>query len=107
MDIRRHLRRQAQYIIGPFIGLSLSGYFAYNLLEGDRGLIAWVHLTQEIRDAKAQEATVQAQREATEHRVSLLQAGHLDLDLLDEQTRAALNLVKPGEVVILNQDDQK
>lgn len=107
MDIGRQIRKQAQYALGPLIGLSLSGYFAYHLIEGDHGLIAWVRLTQEIRDAKVEAAQVQAEREAEEHRVSLLQPDHLEPDLLDERARAALNLVAPGEVVIMNQDDQK
>ncbi|GGF14983.1 cell division protein [Aliidongia dinghuensis] len=106
MEIRRHLRRQAHAIVGPLIGLTLACYFAYHLVEGDRGLIAWVRLTQQIRAAKVEQARVHEERLEAAHRVSLLRPEHLDPDLLDEQARAALNLIGPGEVVILNNDGQ-
>jgi cell division protein FtsB len=107
MDIARHIRRQLGSIVGPVIGLSLSLYFGYHLVEGDRGLIAWVRLTEQIRAAKAQAAVIQAERETQEQRVQALRPDHLDPDLLDEQARAALNLVGPNEVVILKGDAPK
>jgi cell division protein FtsB len=107
MDIARHIRRQLKSIVGPAIGLSLSVYFGYHLVEGDRGLIAWVRLTEQIRDAKAEAAQIHAERVAQDQRVSLLRQEHLDPDMLDEQARAALNLVAPGEIVILNSEQPK
>jgi len=104
MDLRRSLRRQARYLIAPIIGFGVSGYFAYHLIEGDRGLIAWVQLTQQIRAAKQQQIDTHLQRQAIERRVALLHPEHMDPDLLDEQARAALNLIGPGEVVIMNKD---
>ena len=107
MEIGRHIRRQAHGIVGPLIGLTLGCYFAYHLVEGDRGLIAWVRLTQQIRAAKLQATQIHEERAEAAHRVALLRPEHLDPDLLDEQARAALNLIGPGEVVILNNDGQK
>jgi len=104
MDVGRFIRRQIQDLLGPLVGLTLTGYFAYHLIEGDRGLLAWVRLNQEIRQAKEEAASVHAEREADEHRVSLLRPQHIDPDLLDERARAALNLAAPGEIVILNDD---
>ena len=89
------------------IGLGLSLYFGYHLVEGERGLIAWVRLTEQIRDAKSQAAQIHAERDAQDRRVSLLRPEHLDPDLLDEQARAALNLVGPGELVILQGEGPK
>ena len=107
MDIARLVRRQLKSIVGPTIGLSLSLYFGYHLVEGDRGLIAWVRLTEQIREAKGQAAQIHAEREAQDQRVSLLRPEHLDPDMLDEQARAALNLVGPDEIVILNGEPPK
>jgi len=107
MDIARHIRRQLKSIVGPAIGLSLSLYFGYHLIEGDRGLFAWVRLTEQIRDAKVAAAQIHAERVAQDQRVSLLRQEHLDPDMLDEQARAALNLVGPGEIVILNSEQPK
>ena len=70
-------------------------------MQGDRGLIAWLRLTQQINEAHATLATLDAQRAPLEHRVSLMR-GKIDPDLLDESARAELNLVGPNEVVIFN-----
>ena len=107
MEIGRHIRRQAKDILAPVIGLGLSCYFGYHLVEGDRGLTSWIRLTQQIREAKATAAAVHAEKETAEARAALLRPDHLDRDMLDEQSRAALNLVEPGEVVILNGDPPK
>jgi cell division protein FtsB len=107
MDLTRHLRRQLKSSVAPMIGLSLSLYFGYNLVEGDRGLIAWVRKTEQLRSAKQAAAKLQGERETLEKRVSLLRSDHLDPDLLDEQARAALNLVGPDEIIILNGEPAK
>ena len=101
MIVLRELRRRAHLIVGPVLGIALTGYFAYHLVEGDRGLIAWLHLTREIRAANAELEAVRAQRQALDLKVSNLKPDHLDPDLLDERVRATLNLVAPGETVIM------
>ena len=101
MTVLRELRRRAHLIIGPVLGIALTGYFAYHLVEGDRGLIAWLQLTREIRTENAKLEAVRAQRQALDLKVSNLKPDHLDPDLLDERVRATLNLVAPGETVIM------
>ncbi len=101
MVVLRELRRRARFILGPVLGLALTGYFAYHLVEGDRGLLAWLRLTHEIRDESASLQAARAQREALDQRVSNLKPDHLDPDLLDERVRATLNLAAPGETVIM------
>jgi cell division protein FtsB len=101
MVVLRGLRRRARFILGPVLGLALTGYFAYHLVEGDRGLLAWLRLTHEIRAENANLQAVRAQREALDQRVTNLKPDHLDPDLLDERVRATLNLVAPGETVIM------
>jgi cell division protein FtsB len=107
MDIARYVRKQLKSIVGPAIGAGLSLYFGYHLVEGDRGLNAWVRLTEQLRAAKADGDQVRSERSLQEQRVSLLRSDHLDPDMLDEQARAALNLVAPGEIVILNGEPPK
>jgi cell division protein FtsB len=99
------IRLRARVIIGPILGISLVVYFAYHLVQGDRGLIAWLRLTQQIDEAHTALAQVQADRDPLAHRVSLMR-GRLDPDLLDETARGALNLVGADEVVIFNRAKQ-
>jgi|GraSoiStandDraft_41_1057321.scaffolds.fasta_scaffold2330707_2 cell division protein FtsB len=101
MIVLRELRRRAHLIVGPVLGIALTGYFAYHLVEGDRGLIAWLRLTQEIRTESAKLEAVRAQRQGLDLKVSNLKPDHLDPDLLDERVRATLNFVAPGETVIM------
>lgn len=101
MSVLRALRRRAHFVLGPVIGIALTGYFAYHLVEGDRGFKAWLRLNREIRAAAANLDAVRAQRAALELRVSNLRPEHVDPDLLDERIRATLNLVAPDDVVIM------
>ena len=97
-------RKRTRFVIAPMVGLSLACYFAYHLVEGDRGLVAWMRLTQEIREAKTALEAVKGEREALDRRVSLLRPEHLDRDMLDERARATLNYAAPNEIVILRGD---
>ncbi len=93
------IRQRARVIVGPILGISLVIYFAYHLVQGDRGLLAWVQLSQQIRQARITLAQVQAEEAPKAHRVALLR-NQIDSDLLDEQVRANLNLGGANEVVI-------
>jgi cell division protein FtsB len=100
MRVVHELRRRGRAITGPVLGISLVCYFAYHLFVGDRGLLAWMELTQQLRDAKATVAALDLEKETLGRRVGLLQPDHLDPDMLDERARATLNLVGPNEAVI-------
>jgi cell division protein FtsB len=99
----RRLKRWAGSLVGPAFGAVLTLYFAYNIVIGDRGLIAWRRLAAEIRGQDARLAALQAERKALARKVSDLSPDHLDPDLLDERVRASLNLVAPNEIVIMRQ----
>jgi cell division protein FtsB len=101
MILLRALRRRARFIVGPILGIALTGYFAYHLVEGDRGLKAWLHLTREIGIATANLDAIRAQRATLDLKVSELRPDHIDPDLLDERIRATLNLVSPDDIVII------
>jgi len=87
-------------LILPVSGLALIGYFGYHLVEGDRGLLAWRQITQQLSAAQQDLSSVEAERTALERRVSHLRSDHVDPDLLDTQIRKTLNLVAPDEIVI-------
>jgi len=99
--VLREMRRRGKALVGPLLGMALTGYFAYHLVEGDRGLRAWVGLAQELSVAKGTLAAVSAERAELEHRVAHMRADHLDPDLLDTQVRKTLDLVSPDEIVIM------
>jgi cell division protein FtsB len=101
MILLREMRRRAGVVVAPILGMALTGYFAYHLVEGDRGLVAWLRLTEEIHAERVNLAKVQAERDALDLKVSNLRPDHLDPDLLDERVRTVLNLASPDEIVIM------
>jgi cell division protein FtsB len=107
MMVLREMRRRGKVLVGPMLGIALTGYFVYHLVEGDRGLRAWVRLTQELRIAKEQAAAVTADRAELEHRVSHLRPGHIDPDLMDAQIRKTLDVLRPDEIVIVAPSEKR
>jgi cell division protein FtsB len=101
MIFSRRLRRWGRASIGPAFGIALTGYFAYNLVIGDRGLLAWQRLSRQLQHENADLQALRAERTALDRKVSDLSPDHLDPDLLDERVRATLNLVAPNELVIM------
>jgi cell division protein FtsB len=107
MIVLREMRRRARVLVAPVMGMALTGYFAYHLVEGDRGLRAWLRITQELRLAKATLAVVDADRAALQHKVSHMRPDHVDPDLLDIQIRRTLDVVSPDEIVIMQPPEQR
>jgi|SRR5579859_5535531 cell division protein FtsB len=101
MVVLRELRRRARLIAGPVFGMALTGYFAYHLIEGDRGLLAWLQLTRQIHASDQQLAVLEEQHKALGRKVSELTPDHLDPDLLDQQVRSVLDFAAPNDVVIM------
>ncbi|MGF1640140.1 MAG: septum formation initiator family protein [Rhodospirillales bacterium] len=100
MGLIAEFRARARHVVGPAIGVCAVSYFAYHVIHGDRGLIAWRSLEQQVAAAESELARVQAEREVLEHRVHLLHPDGLDLDMLDEWSRRLLNYGDPDELVI-------
>jgi cell division protein FtsB len=101
MIVLHEMRRRARFLVGPLLGAALTSYFVYHTVEGDRGLRAWRDITQQLRVANDALVTVQAERDALAHKVAGLDPNHVDPDLLDQQIRANLDLVAPGEIVVM------
>jgi cell division protein FtsB len=100
MIVLREMRRRAKTLAGPMLGIALTGYFAYHLVEGDRGLRAWMQLTQELRNANEVLSAVSAERAELYHRVRHMRPDHVAPDLLETQVRKTLDVVRPDEIVI-------
>jgi len=100
MVVWRELKRRERDVIGPVLGFCVVGYFVYHSVEGERGLTAYVRLTERLTDARAQLDEVQTERQALERRVKLLRTDNLDPDMLDERARTILNYSRPDEIII-------
>jgi len=84
----------------PLVCLGLVGYFAYHLVEGNRGIEARDRLEGRIEALEGQLDGLRAVRKRIERDVALMRAERLDPDMLDERARAILNLAHPNDIVI-------
>ena len=103
MFLLHEIRKRARHIAGPILAISLFGYFAYHSVQGDRGLIAWIQLGQQVEIAQATLEKVSRDRSTLEHRARLLRPDNLDPDMLDERARQVLGLTHPDDLIILDQ----
>jgi cell division protein FtsB len=101
MSAVREIRRHSLAAIVPVICFAAIGYFAYHAMEGEHGINAYTRLTLQIQDTKAALGEVTAERKTIERRVDLLRASGLDADMLEEQGKKVLGLIRPGDRVIL------
>jgi len=100
MAFGREMKRRLKASVAPLIFLSLVGYFGWNAVQGDHGLVAYAERQQLYAQAQAEQAKAEAEREAWERRVAGLRSRHIDADTLDEQARAMLNLADPGDIIV-------
>jgi cell division protein FtsB len=100
MGLGREIKRRLKAVVAPLIFLSLVGYFGWNAVQGDRGLVAFAERERLLAQAQADQAKAQTEVEAWERRVGGLRSRHIDADALDERARAMLNLADPSEVIV-------
>ena len=87
----------ALYIMGV---LSLATYFTFASVQGDYGLFRRIQIEAEARALRAERDRLQAEVEAMRNKTRRLSDDYLDLDLLDEQARSVLGMLRPDEIVI-------
>ncbi len=92
-------------LVRPLLAVFAVFYLLFHALHGERGIYAYIRNTRELAQLQAELAQTKAQREEVELRVQHMRDGSLDLDLLDEQMRRMMGVMKPGEVVMLNPTD--
>lgn len=100
MQIFRAIRRLVRAVVPPAVFLGLALYFGYNALQGDHGIKAYK------QQLKLLDQAVQAKKDADDEqivwkrRIGSLNERALDADMLDERSRAMLNLARNGDTVI-------
>ena len=103
----REIRRRARQIAPQVLFACIAGYFAYHAVQGERGLLAYVQLQQQLDQAKAVDQELDSQRAELEQKVKLLRPDSLDPDMLEERAREVLNYTREDEVVVMTAPDDK
>ena len=100
MAFARELKRKATAAIAPVIFLAITAYFGWSATQGAHGLIAYAQRKTLLQQALTEQAAAQADHDRWAQRVAGLRADHLDLDTLDERSRAMLNLANPNDIIV-------
>ena len=100
MQLGREIKRRLKATVAPLIFLSLVGYFSWNAVQGNRGLVAYAQRQELLAQAQADYTKALAERDAWQRRVSGLRARHIDADALDESARAILFLADPSDIIV-------
>ena len=82
------------------IAFALSLYFTFAAVQGDFGLFRRAEILAETQELRAQLDGVRADVARMENLTKRMSDDYLDLDLLDEQARKVLGMIRSDEIVI-------
>ncbi len=78
----------------------LAVYFTFAAVQGDFGVFKRAEVEAETRVLQQELAELRAEVARMENLTRRLSDDYLDLDLLDEQARDMLGMIRPDEIVI-------
>ena len=82
------------------VAFALSVYFTFAAVQGDFGLFRRVEFNAQAQDLRIELAQLEAEVQRMQNLTLRLSDTYLDLDLLDEQARSVLGLIRADEIVI-------
>ena len=102
MWTRQHKRSPLRHAIIPAIAALSLAYFGFHSVNGSLGLTSKQEYETRLAGLSAQLADLQSQRALLETRTLALSDGSLQRDVIDEQVRTALGVVRNNEVILLH-----
>ncbi len=82
------------------VAFFLGAYFTFAAVQGDHGLFRRAEIKAQSAELRIQLARLETEVARMEILTRRLSDGFLDLDLLDEQARDVLGLLRADEIVI-------
>jgi len=79
---------------------ALGTYFAFASVQGDYGLFRRIQIKAEAERLIRQRDTLRAEVAEMKNKTRRLSDNFLDLDLLDEQARDVLGMIRSDEIVV-------
>lgn len=90
--------------IGAFVffmaAFGIGGYFTFAAVQGDYGLFRRAEIEAEEQALKARLEALRVEVARMENLTHRLSDSYLDLDLLDQQARDVLGMIRADEIVI-------
>jgi cell division protein FtsB len=81
--------------------LAFQGYLGYSAVSGQFGIESREDILAEIELLEDRSSALQAEIDAFEHRVSLMNPRRLDPDLVTERARALLNMAHVDDMLVM------
>ncbi|MGR3270449.1 septum formation initiator family protein [Thalassococcus profundi] len=78
----------------------LASYFTFAAVQGDYGVFRRAEISVEAKDLRAELDGLNAEVARMENLTRRLSDDYLDLDLLDQQARDVLGLIRSDEIVV-------
>ncbi len=85
------------FVMGMIV---MGAYFTFAAIQGDYGVLARAEVNGQAQELTIELASLTAQVSEMENLTRRLSDDYLDLDLLDQQARDVLGLIRPDEIVI-------
>ena len=82
------------------VSLCLGAYFTFAAVQGDYGVFRRAEVEVQTATLRAELARLNAEVAEMENLTLRLSDAYLDLDLLDQQARDILGLLRPDEIVL-------
>ncbi len=95
------LRMRLRLLLWPSVAALLFIYFAWHAVQGDRGLLAFAQMQNQLYQQQQELAQLEAERVRLSDRVEKMRPETLDADLLEERVRAVLGQANADELIVL------
>ncbi len=80
--------------------VALVAYFSYSAIQGPYGVLTLYKIEEKEAQLQVQLGDLVTERLAAKNRAYRLSDEYLDLDLLDEQARKVLGLIRGDEIIV-------
>lgn len=92
---------KAKHVVYFLLITALFAYFSYHLIQGDRGVISWYKMRDNVTELQIELNDLNVDRTHLAHRVKLLSPNSIDTDLLEEQARKLLNYSYENDIIVM------
>ncbi len=100
MALNPDTRTFLQTKLPALIGFILLAYFAFHLMQGDKGILTYLSLRTQLNTLEEQEKEQAAKLEILERKVARLRPNTFDKDFAEEQARTVAGLKRVDEKII-------
>ena len=101
MATRQKKNSQFSGLAIPVVCLTILSYYGLSAFQGDLGVRSRSQMDNKSLEMQFELVRLRKQRDELKMKVELLREGRVEKDMLDQQARHLLNMVKADEFVIV------